>query len=179
MLPQHKKSSQLRSAPRKLRARAEEAMVGIFSRFSAGAHRRSKSVAEVVETLAPNMSTGESDTAAVPAESPHGIEVGFEFKPVERPVEPVNLDQPLKCPLPEPSILHDGRIWKEKMSSVSARVRTDLPVVQEGSQLESDSSSTRSRSAVPRRAILPSVSAPEHNIRALLDECDVPVGSAE
>ena len=61
---------------------------------------------EVVETLAPNMSTGESDPAAVPAESPHGIEVGVEFKPVERPVEPVNLDQPLKCPLPEPSILH-------------------------------------------------------------------------
>jgi hypothetical protein len=25
---------------------------------------------------------------------------------VERPVEPVNLDQPVKCPLPEPSILH-------------------------------------------------------------------------
>ncbi|CAN6280308.1 unnamed protein product [Urochloa humidicola] len=150
-------------------------MVGIFSRFSSGTHRRSKSVAEVVETLAPNMSTGESDPAAVPGESPHGIEVGVEFKPVERPVEPVNLDQPVKCPLPEPSILHDGRIWKEKMSSVSARVRTDLPIVQEGSQLEPDSSSTRSRSVVPRRAILPSISAPEHNIRALLDECDVPV----
>ncbi|EES05677.1 hypothetical protein BDA96_04G290000 [Sorghum bicolor] len=156
-------------------------MVGIFSRFSAGAHRRSKSVAEVVETLAPNMSTGESDPAAVPAESPHGIEVGVEFKPVEHPVEPLNLDEPVKCPLPEPSILHDGRIWKEKMSSVSTRVRTDLPVVKEGSQLDPDSSSARSRSAVPRRAILPSVSAPEHNILALLDECDVSGsrGSAE
>ncbi|KAL6633722.1 hypothetical protein ACP70R_026393 [Stipagrostis hirtigluma subsp. patula] len=157
-------------------------MVGIFSRFSAGAHRRAKSAAvdgvvsstgEVVETLAPSMNTGESDPAAVPAESPHGIEVGVEFKPVERPVEPLNLDQPVKCPLPEPSILHDGRIWKEKMSSVSTRVRTDLPVVKEGSQLEPDSSSTtRSRSAGRRRAILPSVSAPEHNILALLDECE-------
>ncbi|OEL14155.1 hypothetical protein BAE44_0024829 [Dichanthelium oligosanthes] len=138
-------------------------------------------VQEAVETLAPNMITEESDPAAVPAETPHGIEVGVEFKPVERPVEPVNLDQPVKCPLPEPSILHDGSIWKDKMSSASVRVRADLPVVQEGSQLDSDSSSTRSRSAVPRRAILPSISAPEHNIRALLDECDVPVshGSAE
>ena len=53
-------------------------------------------VQKVVETLAPNTSTGEADPAAVPAESPHGIEVGVEFKPVERPVEPVNLDQPLK-----------------------------------------------------------------------------------
>ncbi|KAL6911840.1 hypothetical protein ACP4OV_000645 [Aristida adscensionis] len=149
-------------------------MVGIFSRLSAGAHRRAMSAAEAVETLAPSMNAGEADPAAVPAESPHGIEVGVEFKPVEHPVEPVNLDQPVKCPLPEPSILHDGRIWKEKMSSVSARVRTDLPVVKEGSQLEPDSSSaTRPRSGVPRRAILPSVSAPEHNILALLDECDV------
>ena len=67
------------------------------------------------------------------------------------------------------------------MSSVSTRVRTDLPVVKEGSQLDPDSSSARSRSAVPRRAILPSVSAPEHNILALLDECDVSGsrGSAE
>ncbi|KAG2624887.1 hypothetical protein PVAP13_3KG153600 [Panicum virgatum] len=59
-------------------------------------YNRIRSTQEVVETLAPNMITGESDPAAVPAESPHGIEVGVEFKPVERPVEPVNLDQPLK-----------------------------------------------------------------------------------
>uniref|UniRef100_A0A0D9VJT9 Uncharacterized protein n=1 Tax=Leersia perrieri TaxID=77586 RepID=A0A0D9VJT9_9ORYZ len=149
-------------------------MVGIFSRFSAGAHRRAKSAVEVVETLAPTMNSEESDSQAVPADSPHGIEVGVEFKPVEHPVEPVNLDQPVKCPLPEPSILHDGRIWKERMSTAGARVMTDLPVVKEGSQLDSDSSGARSRSAVPKRAILPSVSAPENNILALLDECDVP-----
>lgn len=130
-------------------------------------------VQEVVETLAPNMETGESDPAAVAGDSPHGIEVGIEFKPVEHPVEPVNLDQPVKCPLPEPSILHDGRIWQERMSTAGGRVRTDLPVVKEGSQLDSDSSGTRPRSAVRKRAILPSVSAPEHNILALLDECDV------
>uniref|UniRef100_A0ACD5Z2M1 Uncharacterized protein n=1 Tax=Avena sativa TaxID=4498 RepID=A0ACD5Z2M1_AVESA len=151
-------------------------MVGIFSRFSAGGtHRRAKSSVEVVETLAPNMDTGESDPAAAAGDSPHGIEVGIEFKPVEHPVEPVNLDQPVKCPLPEPSILHDGRIWQERMSSTAGgRVRTDLPVVKEGSQLESDSSGTRPQPAVRRRAILPSVSAPEHNILALLDECDMP-----
>ncbi|CAD6242864.1 unnamed protein product [Miscanthus lutarioriparius] len=161
-------------------------MVGIFSRFSAGAHRRSKSVAEVVETLAPSMSTGESDPAAVPAESPHGIEVGVEFKPVEHPVEPLNLDEPVKCPLPEPSILHDRRIggWEDmEGENVFSQYEGEnrLEGVKEGSQLEPDSSSARSRSAVPRRAILPSVSAPEHNILALLDECDVSGsrGSAE
>jgi len=50
VLPADKKSGLLRSrfnSERELRARAraEETMVGIFSRFSAGAHRRSKSVA--------------------------------------------------------------------------------------------------------------------------------------
>jgi hypothetical protein len=52
------------------------------------------------------METGESDLPAAAGDSHHGIEVGIEFKPVEHPVEPVNLDQPVKCPLPEPSILH-------------------------------------------------------------------------
>jgi hypothetical protein len=59
-----------------------------------------------VETLAPNISTGESALTAVPADIPHGIEVGVEFKPLEHPVEPLSLDQLLKCLLPEPSILH-------------------------------------------------------------------------
>ncbi|KAG8071979.1 hypothetical protein GUJ93_ZPchr0006g45229 [Zizania palustris] len=141
-------------------------MVGIFARFSsAGAHRRAKS-AVVVETLAPNMNSGKSGPEAAPADSPHGIEVGVEFKPVEHPVEPVNLDQPVKCPLPEPSILHDGRIWKERMSTAGARAMTDLPVVKEGSQLESDSSGASSRSSVQKRAILPSKS--EEKTRSLI-----------
>lgn len=36
----------------------------------------------------------------------HGIEVAVEFKPVERPAEPLDYDQPIQCPLPEPSILN-------------------------------------------------------------------------
>ncbi|KAJ0954762.1 hypothetical protein HanRHA438_Chr00c08g0847411 [Helianthus annuus] len=38
--------------------------------------------------------------------SHHGIEVAVEFKPVDRPIEPLDLDQPVPCPLPEPSILN-------------------------------------------------------------------------
>lgn len=34
------------------------------------------------------------------------VEVVEEFKPVEHPSEPVGHDQPVKCPLPEPSILN-------------------------------------------------------------------------
>lgn len=58
------------------------------------------------------------------------------------------------------------------MSSVGARVRTDLPVVREGSRLEPDAGGSRPKPVVPRRAILPSVSAPEHHFVALLEECD-------
>lgn len=40
------------------------------------------------------------------AAASHGIEVAVEFKPVEHPIEPFDSDQPVKCPLPEPSILN-------------------------------------------------------------------------
>ncbi|KAJ0968009.1 hypothetical protein J5N97_024926 [Dioscorea zingiberensis] len=99
-------------------------MVGIFSRFSGGGrsgHRRTQSAMNLTETLPPNVEVGSS----APADVAHGIETAVEFKPVEHPTEPINRDQPVRCPLPEPSILNDARIWKECKSSASARVRTD------------------------------------------------------
>ena len=67
----------------------------------------------------------------------------------------------------------DGRIWKERMSSASARMRTNLPVVKEGSHLESEAGGTKPHSnPPPKRTILPSISAPEHNIVTLLEECN-------
>ncbi|XP_008788556.1 uncharacterized protein LOC103706273 [Phoenix dactylifera] len=144
-------------------------MVGIFSRFSGGwsGHRRAKSAIEVGQTVAPLAEVrGSASLAAA-----HGIEVAVEMKPVEHPIEPLNHDQPVKCPLPEPSILNDGRIWKERISSANARMRTDLPVVKERSHLESKAGGMKPHLDPPRRAILPSMSAPEHNIIALLEEC--------
>ena len=57
------------------------------------------------------------------------------------------------------------------MSSVGSRVRTDLPVVREESPLEPDAGGSRPKPVVTRRAILPSMSAPEHRFVALLEEC--------
>lgn len=52
----------------------------------------------------PEATTGViAETASV---SPHGIEISTEFKPVERPSEPLDNDQPIQCPMPEPSILN-------------------------------------------------------------------------
>ncbi|KAL9406138.1 hypothetical protein Peur_003110 [Populus x canadensis] len=154
-------------------------MVGIFSRFSVGrgGHRRTQSalwldgLQDEREVLPPNADV--TGAAAVAAAAPHGIEVAVEFKPVEHPIEPLDNDQPIQCPLPEPSILNDGRLWKERVSATVHR-RGDLPVMKEGGALESENveSRPRQRPNQSNRLILPSISAPEHNLLKLLEECN-------
>ncbi|GLU05352.1 hypothetical protein SLE2022_224550 [Rubroshorea leprosula] len=144
-------------------------MVGIFSKFSVGraGHRRTQSTLDEREVLPPN---SEVATAATTAVSTHGIEVAVEFKPVEHPVEPLDSDQPIQCPLPEPSILNDGRIWKERVSA--QRMRTDLPVVKGVGAPESEAAGRKQRPTQVNRLILPSLSAPEHDLLNLLEECN-------
>ncbi|XP_076937719.1 uncharacterized protein LOC143605520 [Bidens hawaiensis] len=148
-------------------------MVGLFSRFSVSrnGHRRSQSALEQRVVVPPDTVTTEAaSVTGVMSTSHHGIEVAVEFKPVDQPTEPFDLDQPVHCPLPEPSILNDGRIWKERVSAGVQR-RADLAVTQEetGGPPEPETPKTKSR---PRtnRMILPSISAPEHNILKLLEE---------
>ncbi|PKU82768.1 hypothetical protein MA16_Dca015165 [Dendrobium catenatum] len=40
----------------------------------------------------------------IPISTTHGFEVVVEFKPVEHPIEPLNNDQPVRCPMPEPNV---------------------------------------------------------------------------
>ncbi|KAH1057037.1 hypothetical protein J1N35_035102 [Gossypium stocksii] len=72
-----------------------------------------------------------------------------------------------------PFIIEEGRIWKERVS-VSVR-RRDLPVMQDGGTLQSQSEYEATVKTKPRstsnRMILPSLSAPEHNLLKLLEEC--------
>ncbi|KAK6947352.1 hypothetical protein RJ641_000825 [Dillenia turbinata] len=111
-------------------------------------------------------------TAIISAAAAHGIEVAVEFKPVEHPSEPLDNDRPIQCPLPEPSILNDGRIWKERVSA-TARRRSELPVMNEGAPVEAEAAEIKPpRPPQPSRVILPSISAPEHNILKLLEECN-------
>ncbi|KAH9572299.1 hypothetical protein CY35_02G140900 [Sphagnum magellanicum] len=49
--------------------------------------------------------------------SPHGVEPMDKFVPVEHPSEPLEADKPTWCPRPEPCIMHDGRIWKERITA--------------------------------------------------------------
>lgn len=57
------------------------------------------------QVLPPNPEV--SGNAAVGAGTgTHGIELAVEFKPLEHPIEPMDSDPPIECPLPEPSILN-------------------------------------------------------------------------
>ncbi|KAK8578982.1 hypothetical protein V6N13_142222 [Hibiscus sabdariffa] len=147
-------------------------MVGIFPRFSVGkaGHRRSQSALVEREVVPPD-----PDVAAVAAATAtaHGIEVAVEFKPVEHPIEPLDNDRPIQCPLPEPSILNDGRIWKERVSATASVRRADLPVLKDGGSLQPETEATTGTKPRPpsNRTILPSLSAPEHNLLNLLEEC--------
>ncbi|XP_058103969.1 uncharacterized protein LOC131247976 [Magnolia sinica] len=145
-------------------------MVGIFSRFSSSrnGHRRSQSALDGREALPPNAEI--EDTATAIAVS-HGIEIMVEFKPVERPVEPLESDQPVKCPLLEPSILNDGRMWNEWLSA-NVRRRADVPFVMERAPPVYEVGGSRVRPVPTNRFIAPSLSAPEHHILKLLEECN-------
>ncbi|KAH9618454.1 hypothetical protein KSS87_012673 [Heliosperma pusillum] len=137
-------------------------MVGIFPKLSTddrSVHRRTQSALDQREVLPPNPETEASGVI-------HGVEAAIEFKPVEHPMEPLDNDRPVQCPQPEPSILNDGRIWKERVTAANERRRIDLPLMKEG-----DSAGIRSQPASSNRMILPSISAPEHNILHFLDEC--------
>lgn len=57
--------------------------------------------------LPPNSeATGAVTLAGATSATTHGIEIAVEFKPVEHPIEPLDSDRPIQCPLPEPSILN-------------------------------------------------------------------------
>ncbi|CAI9289255.1 unnamed protein product [Lactuca saligna] len=162
-------------------------MVSLFSRFSVSrnGHRRSQTTLDEREVLPPDTEVAESSTVVgATATTNHGIEVVIEFKPVDHPTEPLDHDQPVHCPLPEPSILNDGRIWKERVSAGVQR-RTDLSIVQEGVGPTPTPSPPTPTLPIPppepqppaaksqrrtNRVILPSISAPEHNILKLLEE---------
>lgn len=58
------------------------------------------------EVLAPNSDVTATTTNSGTTTATHGIEVATEFRPVEHPVEPLDNDLPIQCPLPEPSILN-------------------------------------------------------------------------
>ncbi|XP_073128742.1 uncharacterized protein [Henckelia pumila] len=144
-------------------------MVGMFSRFYVSrGHRRTQSAVDEREVLAPSLEAATIATAVSIAT--HSIEIAFEFKPVPHLMEPLDLDRPIPCPLPEPSMLNDGthgKIWKEQARKPDLR-----PVVHVAHSSTKSETHTQKPLPVSSRAIAPSISAPEGNILKLLEECN-------
>jgi len=44
---------------------------------------------------------------------------------IAHPMEPHDIDRPVRCPPPEPCIMHDGRMWKDRLLA-SSRRRSDF-----------------------------------------------------
>ncbi|KAG0591810.1 hypothetical protein KC19_1G203900 [Ceratodon purpureus] len=56
--------------------------------------------------------------------SSNGADFPAEFTFVPRPMEPNDLDRPVRCPPPEPCIVHDGIVFKDRLAN--SRRRSDL-----------------------------------------------------
>ncbi|XP_020693713.1 uncharacterized protein LOC110107710 isoform X2 [Dendrobium catenatum] len=143
-------------------------MSGIFSLFSGSrsGHQTTQSTTDEREAQVAEKGDPLATT------SRRGFEVDSGFRPVEHPVEPINQDQPVRCPLSEPSILNDGRIWKERISSTGAPAKADLLVVKKGgTKLEKVSVGRRHKSAPRTRPA--SLSATEEIILKLPEKCTV------
>ncbi|KAJ7516878.1 hypothetical protein O6H91_21G002800 [Diphasiastrum complanatum] len=134
-------------------------MVGLFSRAGAG-----KKVPQ--QDLVAEAATG-SDMEAPCPQSQNGVDPVEEFVPVEHPLEPPDNDRPVRCPPPEPCIIHDGRIWKERIAA-NARRRAEGP----GSKDNAGGSSFYQRRHTPfsEHLVLPSQSAPEKALLKMFDD---------
>eukprot|EP00250_Pteridium_aquilinum_P028341 c36979_g1_i1 orf=187-657(+) len=81
------------------------------------------------------------------------------------PAEPVEVDRPIRCPQPEPGIIHDGRLLKERLP-ITVKTIGDFTFL---TQSEYQSLLKRQRRLSSDRLIFPSASAPEHSICHLLE----------
>ncbi|MCO5593382.1 hypothetical protein L7F22_047394 [Adiantum nelumboides] len=75
------------------------------------------------------------------------------------PLEPMEVDHPIRCPHPEPCIIQDGRALKER--AASTKRRGPLPFLTAG---EVQSMRWNRRSAPSDCQIYPTASAPEHSL---------------
>ncbi|XP_004504605.1 uncharacterized protein [Cicer arietinum] len=55
----------------------------------------------------------------------HGVDINTDFFPVEHPMEPPDEDRPVKCPMPESSVIRDERMH-EKRNAESLRKRGEI-----------------------------------------------------
>ncbi|CAM6073863.1 unnamed protein product [Sphagnum tenellum] len=95
------------------------------------------------------------------------------FTAVPYPLEQADMDQPVHCPPPEPSIVHDGKAWKERLVASMRRRGEIARAMQETNHIEYYSSSStkhsRRRSHSNESSQLPPLTAPEFVVSKIVD----------
>ncbi|XP_024403625.1 uncharacterized protein [Physcomitrium patens] len=107
-----------------------------------------------------------------PAASLHGVPPLEIFEAVEHPSEPVDVDQPARCPPPERSILRDGLIWREMLAETLRRQSQRAPQIWQGEVAGSTGAPPRRRTQrSPReKYMFITHSAPERIVTRMLEE---------
>ncbi|KAG0598447.1 hypothetical protein M758_12G074400 [Ceratodon purpureus] len=138
-------------------------MVGVFAKSPGGraATRRSKHFLEDrvgIKRISP--------AAAVQNETPFDS-----FEPAELLEEPSELDHPVDCPSPEPSIMEDGILWRAKLLE-SLRRRNDILSASKERESVLRGGSIPNRRTYSRSSehfLFVAHSAPEYDVRKLLE----------
>lgn len=139
-------------------------MVGVFAKSPSrrSASRRPKSFLE--ERVG-------SKSRISPAASLQGDKPFDCFQPIELPEVPVEHDQPVECPMPEPSIMEDGILWRTRILE-SLRRRNDIVTATKEHECVLRGGSIPSRRTQGRSMetfLLEAHSAPEFEVRKLLE----------
>ncbi|XP_077241006.1 uncharacterized protein LOC143881665 isoform X2 [Tasmannia lanceolata] len=70
-------------------------------------------------------SSGKVEETSHSGKGSHSIELDVEFEPIDHPLEPFDEDRPVKCPMPNSSVLNEGGTRRER-SAESLKKRAEL-----------------------------------------------------
>jgi hypothetical protein len=93
----------------------------------------------------------------------NGVKHVEEFSPLPHPLEQTDIDRPVHCPAPEPCIVHDGKVWKQRVVAI-ARRRAEIAramAVTDHIEYYSSTQHRRRHSRSRESSQLPSLTAPE------------------
>ncbi|XP_027344250.1 uncharacterized protein LOC113856578 [Abrus precatorius] len=94
----------------------------MFMGFSCGDHFDEK---ESEFSLLDESSATQQNSVIMEVHHLQGVDKNTDFCPVEHPMEPPDEDRPVKCPMPESSVINDDRMHEKKFAeSLRKRVET-------------------------------------------------------
>lgn len=134
--------------------------MGVFAKSPGGrsATRRSKHFLEGSKRISP--------AAALQTDTPFDS-----FEAAEQPEEPSEIDQPIACPAPEPSIMEDGILWRARILASLQRRNDILTATKERETVFRGGSfpNRRTQSRSMENFLFVAHSAPEYEVRKLLE----------